>query len=77
MPPAIINGRVLPVRAISESLGADVQWDGDKRTVVVVSSQTKNQFTKEQVINFVKPATVRVISELQEGTVQGSGFNID
>lgn len=37
--PKIINGRtLLPVRAVAESYGYDVDWDGDTRTVYVNSS---------------------------------------
>lgn len=36
VPPQIIGGRTLvPVRAISEALGANVDWNGDTRTVSV------------------------------------------
>lgn len=38
VPPQIIGGRTLvPVRAISEALGANVAWDGNTRTVTVSS----------------------------------------
>ncbi len=38
VPPQIIGGRTLvPVRAISEALGASVNWDGATRTVTVSS----------------------------------------
>jgi len=37
-PPVIIDGRTLvPVRAIAEALGMDVNWDDDTRTVIVTS----------------------------------------
>ena len=36
VPAKIVNNRTLvPVRAISESLGCDVGWDGDTRTVSI------------------------------------------
>ena len=36
VPPAIINGRtMIPLRFVSESIGADVSWDGEKRAVSV------------------------------------------
>lgn len=37
-PAQIVNDRTLvPARAISEALGADVQWDGDTRTVTITA----------------------------------------
>jgi len=36
VPPQIINGRTLvPIRFVSENLGADVGWDNDTRTVTI------------------------------------------
>ena len=36
--PAIVNERTLvPVRAISEASGCNVEWDGDTRTVIITS----------------------------------------
>lgn len=36
VPPVIKNGRTLvPVRAVAEAFGADVQWNGAQRTVVI------------------------------------------
>ena len=76
--PTIINGRVLvPIRAIGETLGANVHWDEANRTVVVLSRPLNNVFAKEEVINFVKPATVKIITLSKERDIQGSGFNID
>lgn len=36
VPPKIINGRTLvPVRAVAESFGAKVDWDGETKTVII------------------------------------------
>ena len=36
VPAQIIDGRTLiPLRALSESLGLTVKWDGDSRTVFI------------------------------------------
>ncbi|MCL2235405.1 MAG: copper amine oxidase N-terminal domain-containing protein [Defluviitaleaceae bacterium] len=36
VPPMITNGRTLvPLRAISEGMGAVVEWEGDTRTVII------------------------------------------
>ena len=40
-PPIIYNDRTLvPLRAVSEAVGTDVQWDGETRTVTII---TKNK----------------------------------
>lgn len=41
--PVIIDGRTLvPLRAISESLGADVSWDGESKTIKITLDGVKN-----------------------------------
>ncbi|MDN5347465.1 MAG: hypothetical protein PWP65_1029 [Clostridia bacterium] len=41
MPPVIKEGRTLvPVRAISEGLGADVNWDAETKTVTITKDNT-------------------------------------
>lgn len=41
VPPVIVEGRTLvPIRIVSEELGAAVKWDGETRTVTVVSAGT-------------------------------------
>jgi hypothetical protein len=41
VPPMIINDRTMvPLRAIFEALGADVQWDGDTRTITGTKGDT-------------------------------------
>jgi len=38
VPPQIINGKTyIPLRAISEGLGCDVNWNGNNKTVTIVS----------------------------------------
>ena len=35
--PMIVGGRTLvPLRAISEALGADINWDGDTRQITII-----------------------------------------
>lgn len=44
VPAKIINSRTMvPVRAVSEGLGAQVDWDNDTRTVVVVSEDASEE----------------------------------
>lgn len=46
VPPTIEQGRTLvPMRAIFEALGADVQWDGATRTVTATRGQTAIRLT--------------------------------
>ncbi|MDR7871372.1 MAG: copper amine oxidase N-terminal domain-containing protein [Tissierellaceae bacterium] len=43
VPAKLVSGRTLvPVRFISESLGADVNWDGDTRTVIINDNKVIN-----------------------------------
>ena len=40
VPPCIVDGRTLvPIRAVSSSLGAKVEWDGSKRAVYITSAK--------------------------------------
>ena len=42
VPSTILNGRTLvPLRFVSEALGASVQWDGSNRTIEITSPQTE------------------------------------
>lgn len=46
VPPQIINGRTLvPARALAESLGASVEWDGENKVVRITSRQQGNVTT--------------------------------
>ena len=45
-PPVNENGRILvPLRAIFETLGADIQWDGDSQTVTATKGELQVSFT--------------------------------
>ena len=44
VPPQIIGGRTMvPLRAVAEALGADVQWDGNTNTVIITSGGAQPQ----------------------------------
>ena len=48
VPPKVINGRtVVPLRFVSESLGADVGWDSGSRTVRISSEDGINKLISE------------------------------
>ncbi len=50
VPAQIVSGRTLvPARAISESFGLDVDWDGDNRKVTITSEQGEDESWKENV----------------------------
>lgn len=39
--PQIVNGRTMvPLRAIFEAMGADIEWDGDTSTVAAIKDET-------------------------------------
>ncbi|HEY9062204.1 MAG TPA: trypsin-like peptidase domain-containing protein [Pseudobacteroides sp.] len=61
----LIGGRVYaPVRAISQSLGADAAWDSSKNTVTVTS--LKNDDIVPEVLKSVSPSVVGVIGSLKD-----------
>ena len=50
VPAQIVSGRTLvPARAISESFGLDVDWDGDNRKVTITSEQDEDESWKDNV----------------------------
>lgn len=50
VPAQIVSGRTLvPARAISESFGLDVDWDGDNRKVTITSEDNEDDSWKENV----------------------------
>ncbi|GAA0370932.1 copper amine oxidase N-terminal domain-containing protein [Bacillus horti] len=53
IPPQVINGRTMvPIRAISEATGANVQWDQQNRRVIVDTSGSTISFPEELAVNF-------------------------
>ncbi|MCX8095787.1 MAG: copper amine oxidase N-terminal domain-containing protein [Caldisericia bacterium] len=51
VPPQILNGRTMvPVRFISEGLGAEVGWDGATKTVTITMDSI--EYLKNQINNF-------------------------
>lgn len=71
----IINDKVyVPVRAVSEALGAEVGWDGGKRVVNISVSNGDNVVS--EVIKAVSPSVVGVIGNLKDGVSQsGSKYS--
>lgn len=44
--PQIINDRtMIPLRAISEAIGADVKWDGDAYSVIITTADNDSSYT--------------------------------
>jgi len=61
----LIDGRVYaPVRAISESLGAEAVWDGPKSTVMVNS--LKNDDIIPEVLKSVSPSVVGIVGSIRD-----------
>ncbi len=68
-PPTIMNGRTMvPIRFISEAFGAEVEWDGETRTVRIYLEATLTRITlqidntiariNERVVNLDTPPTI-------------------
>lgn len=63
VPPQIINDRTLvPLRAIFEALGAEVEWDGDTRTVTAEKDGTEISLTIDSYVMTVDDRTVELDS---------------
>jgi S1-C subfamily serine protease len=77
VPAQIIDGStLLPLRAISEALGADVKWDGDTYTATI--STKKAALTQDQLKEISKyVAKVYAVNESGQEFAHGSGFLID
>lgn len=63
VPPIIINGRTMvPLRVISEALGAEVGWEGETRTITISTADTS-------AIMVVDNDTVVVVTNGQESII--------
>jgi len=59
VPTQLINGRTMvPVRWIAEALGAEVQWDGNTRTVMINTKSDNDQFRVKQRIDLLEQAFI-------------------
>ena len=55
VPPQLVNGRIMvPVRWVAESLGADVQWNGDTVNITGLSLISNGAISKQQVAAWIK-----------------------
>lgn len=67
VPAQIVSGRTLvPARAISESFGLDVDWDGENKRVIITSGEDDDDSWKENVGSV----------DLSEFTYTGNGIEI-
>jgi len=70
----IINDRVyVPARAVSEALGAKVEWDGEKRIVNISMSDRDN--IVPEVVKSVSPSVVGVIGNLKDEVQSDTRFS--
>lgn len=66
VPPVIKEGRVLiPVRAVTESLGADVDWDDETKTVTITKGQNVIKLKLESNIIVVNGKEYEIDSKAQ------------
>ncbi len=65
VPPQIISGRTMvPIRVISEGMGAEVSWDGDERRIII--TLTNLDGTKRVVKMWVNKTTAEIDGEQVE-----------
>lgn len=70
----VIDGRTLvPVRFIAESLGAEVEWDGDTRTVIVNDMGMENQTYVEDEIVYIQGSGGSYTGYIQNDNPTGEG----
>lgn len=73
--PVIIDGRTLvPVRFVSEALGAKVDWDAENRKVIIEKSAKNEENVKEE-IPYLK--VKEVIASSNDGNVPGNTVDGD
>jgi len=62
VPPSIIKGRTfVPIRFISEAFGAEVEWDGETRTVRIFLEKTNTRVTL-QIDNTIARINERIVT---------------
>jgi len=71
-PPVIKDGRTLvPIRSISTALGADVTWNSDEHTAIIVYGGTTIEFNIENDIVYLngQEAQIDVPAEIMKGRI--------
>ena len=79
VPPQIISGRTMvPVRFISEALGAEVGWDNDTKTVSITSSDDKKEDNNYTVVDWeiFKATLKKYLNGFGKMEVSGDEINI-
>jgi endonuclease YncB( thermonuclease family) len=74
VPPQLINGRVMvPARFVAEPLGAKVEWDGNTKTIKIISQN--NITSTYKVTRVVDGDTIKIDYNGKEETVRMIGVN--
>ncbi len=78
VPPQIIDGRTLvPVRFVAQALGAEVQWDGTERRVIITTSGSAGGTTTPPSTGDTKPPSgTPATTTWSEWLVGTSGLNL-
>ena len=73
--PIILNGStMIPLRAVAQSFGAEVSWDGDTRTVTITTSDNlespKTDTTNTNTTNTTPVSSITIASNLKKGMTE-------
>jgi hypothetical protein len=73
VPAQIVSDRTMvPVRVVSESLDAQVDWNGETRTVIINKQEEDNGLTPEQVLEKSLTATAGLDGTRFKGTIEAN-----
>jgi len=73
VPAQIVSDRTMvPVRVVSESLDAQVDWNGETRTVIIAKQEEDNGSTPEQVLEKSLTATAALDGARFKGNIEAN-----
>lgn len=78
VPPMIIDDRTLvPVRFVAESFGANVNWDGNSKTVIITTSDSISNVPDSFTYGYIKADFGQLNSNAEENGLEGLDVYLD